>query len=184
MTYNLGGTTSVYRITKQSTEELAESDVIAELENADRAIRAETSRRYVLDKQVATFIRQNGTVSQSYETYFEIKSGEVPTVYVNNVLQVEDTDYTYSDSVITFTGRSLLSRDVIQIYYIPSFFDDYANYLAAENLYSIGLIDTMNSTGKASYDSVGTKLNYYRRLLSSKPHVAGARDHRNNSGIF
>ena len=184
MTINLGGTADVYRITRQSSEELAEANIVAELANADRLIKAQTTRQYVFDRQFATFLRASGVVSQVYETYFEVKADAAPVVYVNSILMTATTDYTYSTSVITFTGKTISAGDVIEIYYVPAFFDDYANYIAAENIYSTGLIDTNNSIAKASYDSIKEKLREYKALLNYKPHVAKWKDHKHDYGIF
>jgi len=184
MVVTLGGTTAVYRITRRTTDEVAEADVVSELESAARTIVAQTTRQYMFDRQNATFLRASGVVSQVYETYFAIASAAVPVVYVNSILMVEDTDYTYTTSVITFTGQTISSGDVIEIYYQPDFFDDYANYIAAENMYSTALIDTSNAVGKASYDTIKEKIREYKALISYKPHVAKARDHKNSYGIF
>ena len=184
MAVTLGSTEAVYRITRRTAEEVAEVDVIAELESAARSIVAQTSRQYIFDRQFATFIRQTGTVSQSYETYFAIAETAVPVVYVNSILMVEDTDYTYANSVITFTGRSIGSGNVIEIYYQPDFFDDYASYIASENMYATALVDTSNAVGKASYDAIKEKIREYKALISYKPHVAKMRDHKNSYGFF
>jgi hypothetical protein len=184
MVITLGGTAAVYRITRRTAEEVAEADIVSELESAARSIVAQTTRQYIFDRQYATFLRETGVVSQVYETYFTIASSAVPVVYVNSILMVEDTDYTYTTSVITFTGKDIGSGNVIEIYYQPDFFDDYANYIAAENLYATALVDTSNAVGKASYDAIKEKIREYKSMISYKPHVAKARDHRGSYGIF
>lgn len=184
MAVTLGGTADVYRILRRSSDEIADADVVAELESAARTIVAQTSRRYMFDRQNATFIRETGLVSQVYETYFEIDSAASPVVYVNGVLMVVNTDYTYASSVITFTGTEIASGDVVEIYYQPDFFDDMANYIAAENIYMTALVDTSNSIAKAAYDTIKDKVREYKAMISYKPHVARAKDHRRTYGIF
>lgn len=180
----LGDENAVYRLVRRTSEELDKSYITAELQVAERMIKAETTRNYIADVLYAKFSRQTGSAIQTYETYFDIDQGTNPKVYVNDVLKTLNTDYTFADSVVTFTGTTINSGDVITIYYKPDFFDDYANFIAAQRIIGGSLVDTNNAVAMGQVEFISDQIKFYRKLIASKPYVARARDHKNAYGIF
>jgi hypothetical protein len=91
------------------------------------------------------------------------------------------TDYTVDTtaSTITFTSSvDVNGGDMIGIFYIPDFFDDYANYLAAQKMVSTSVIDMPETSSESSgVGSINKQIETYEKLLKSKPYVASFRDH-------
>jgi len=174
----LGSVNAVLAILGRSENEISESEVQARLAEADRKIRSRHNNKYSVDKFYAVGI------SKSYSLFFTPKTGASLSVYVRGTLATLTTDYTVSGGDITFTSSfPLYSGDLIVVFYTPDFFDDYANYIAAERIYSVALVDTTSAVGKAVYDSIKDTVREYERLAMSKPHVAGVLDHREDGGI-
>jgi hypothetical protein len=185
MALTIGSVDRVFEILGRSKEQLDEAEVTMRLEEADRKIKARHFNKYMADVIYAGYIRASGTVCKVYDTYFPVKSDTTPEVYVNGVLATATADYNISGSVVTFSASyNLVSGDKITIYYIPEFFDDYANYMAAERLFSVSLLDTNNAVGKAVYDTIKETVRDYEIMAASKPHVSRTVDHREEYGYL
>jgi len=122
MVITIGSVERVYELLGRSREQLDEASVTMRLEEAERFIKARHGNKFYEEATFATTIPSTGASNKSYNTYFPVKSGTEPTVYVNGVLRVKTTDYSYSDSVLTFSSTmNLLSGDKIAFEYIPAF---------------------------------------------------------------
>jgi hypothetical protein len=173
----LGSVAGVLSILGRSENELSESEVEARLAEAERKIRNRHNNKFSIDKFYAV------ARSKTYSLFFTPKTGASVQVYVSGLL-VDSNNYTVTNGDITFAGSfSLYSGDLIVVYYTPDFYDDYANYIAAERIYAVSLVDTTSAVGKAVYDSIKDTVREYERLAMSKPHVAGVLDHREDGGI-
>lgn len=178
MVINLGTTADVYRITGRSTQEVDDDSVVAFLQEADRIIQNQTSPQYMQDVFYANVIGNTGAANLVYSTYFPIQTGSSPSVYVDGVLKTESTDYTITDSTITFTSSSDVHyKAKIVIYYIPAFFDDYANYLASQRLFMTSLLDTDNAVAQTSLQNIQNVINMYVRTIASRPIIGRYTDH-------
>jgi hypothetical protein len=185
MVINLGTTADVRRITGISSNELSDADVVKFLEEADIKIRARHYQKYMLDLFYVVAQTSNGQTSLVYELYFNQKSGTNPVVYVNGALQTLTTDYTFNGNVITFTGHAnLCVGDRINIFYTPEFFDMYANYLAADRIYSLSILDANNTIMLQNRQSTKEQVVEFEKMISRKPHVAMAVDHFEDYNIW
>jgi hypothetical protein len=168
---NLGSVLGVRRIIGRSSEEVSDTEIEHFLNEADRKIRARNNNKYMVD----TFYSTNST---EYPLYFPAKEGTTPDVYVNGVKQVENVNYEYSNSVITFLSQSSIHPNSrVAFFYTPEFFDDYANYLASERIYSVSLLDTNNAVSKGIYDTIKDNVMTYEKMCL-RPYVAGYVEHK------
>jgi hypothetical protein len=185
MVINLGSTAEVYSILGRTEESLTSDEIESKLNEADRLIRSKTHTKYSVDKFYAASVGATGASLKSYDLFFTPKVGSTPTVYVNGVLATLSTDYTITGSTLLFTSAFTLNKgDQVVVYYIPDFFDDYANYSAAERLFSTSLVDTNNAVGVATYDKIKERVEDYAKLAASKPYVARLLDHKEDHGIY
>ena len=183
MTINLGSTPNVYRILNSTTQNIAEADVIARLQEADRKIRARHFNHYMEDQLFATSQGRNGTIRRSYELYFPVKQGTTPKVFILGQ-ELTASDYTITDNYLTISSTAVLNYgDQIVVHYTPDFFDDYANYMAAMRIIDSGMIDAGSSVATIQIrDNVKQNLTEYERLLAKKPFVGRFRDHNDSFG--
>lgn len=185
MAINLGNTAAVYRITNQSVETIDDASVEAYLQEADRLIQTQTSPQYMQDTYFANVIQKTGLPNLSYNTFFPIKVGTTITVYVDGVLKTDTVDYNVSGSTVTFTDSSgVYIKSKIIFYYTPEFFDDYANYLAAQRLQASSLINTDNAVAQANYDNIKAIVVSYTRTVMNRPILAKFSDHAEGYGVF
>jgi hypothetical protein len=185
MTTSIGTTGQVYAILGRTTNDVAEIDVLAKLQEAERLIQSQHSVAFFTETFYTQVYGRTRQTLRNYKLYFPIKSGQTPTVFVNGVQAVVTTDFTFSANTVVFVSDFLLNPgDRISFQYIPAFFDDYANYLAAMSLYSIGMVDTTAGVSKAIYDELRVRVTEYKQLANSYPHIARMTDHRQQWGIW
>lgn len=182
---NLGSTAEVRRITGINSDQLSDSEIIAYLDQAERRIKARHYRKYMQDMFYANSVGASGAVNRSYETYFPVKSSTDIEVYINGVLQVENTHYIQTDSIITFDSNTNLHHgDVIHFFYQPDFYDDYASYLAAKRIFSMAVIDSNNEIVQANLQNYTEAIAEFEKMIAKKPHCARFVDHAEDYGIF
>ncbi len=169
---SIGSVEGVLRILGRSSEEVNTVEVSKFLDEAELKIKARHNKDFMKDE----FIVKN-TRSLTYNLYFPAKENTVPKVYVKGLLKTEDVDYTYSDSVITFISGKINLYDKVVVYYIPEYFDDYANYLASERMYSVSLLDTENAVSKAIYDTIKENVKIYEGM-TFEPNLSTFVDHK------
>lgn len=186
---DLGSANAVRRILGKTTDDLKDSEINPYLNEADRKLKSKYSVSYMVDKIWATSIAQSGNVKREYTTYFDMKdSDSAVRVYRNGVLLTQTTEYTItaSSSLITIAGTvTLADGNVIEIYYIPSFFDDFANYMASKRIMDTSLVDVPNSAqGTSIYQNLKEELTEYDEMVLKKPFVAKFRDHRETNSVW
>jgi len=174
----LGNVNGVRRILGASSLELAQSEVEAYLEEADRKIRARHFSKYMNDMFYANSVSKTGVVNRTYETYFPIKEDSDVQVFVSGQLAQDPSDYSIVNGVITFVDSFDIGRgEQIIIRYIPEFFDDYANYMAGLRMYMTSVIDANTAVAQTNIANIKETLKEYERMIASKPHMVRARDH-------
>jgi len=187
---DLGTVGAVRRILNKTSDELDDDTINGFLNEANRKLKSKYFKNYMLDKQFITTIANTGSLNRIFETYFEIKTDTESNVkvYYNGSLLTQDTNYTLdiSTSLITLdSDYSIASGGVVSIFYIPSFFEDYANYMAAKRIIDRNLIDLpTNANGQAIYSNIKETLNEYAEMVLNKPHTATYRDHPERDGIW
>lgn len=186
---DLGGANAVRRILGKSDSDLVDADVIPYLNEASRKLKSKYFVWYMADKFFATSIAQSGVVNRAYTTYFEMKDSDSNVkVFRNGVELTQTTDYTISStaSEITIGGDvELFNGDQIVFYYIPSFFDDFANWMAAKRIMDTSLVDIPGSAqGTSIYTNIKEELLEYDEMVRNKPQVAKFRDHRETATIW
>lgn len=177
----LGSLDGVMRIIGRSSEEISSAEITHYLGEADRKLKARYSKDYWFESYNVLF-KRNGTPLMDYSLYFPIKDSTFPIVKINGVVQTIGTDYTFSDSVVSFIA-TLSSGDRISLSYIPDFFDDFANYLASERIYSTSLLDTNNAVSKSIFDTIKSQVKEYEKM-AFLPLVATFVDHKEDGNIW
>lgn len=185
MALNLGSTADVRRITGVSSNQVVDDDVVKYLEEADRLIRAEHFQQYMSDVFFANPIRATGNTNKVYQLFFPIKAGSTPSVIVNGVTLALTTDYTIAGNIITFTSSyNLYVGDRVVVYYTPEFFDDYANWIAADRLFSNAILDSSNGALLQNKQYIKDNVLTYRKMAMSKPHMAASVDHYETGNLW
>lgn len=186
MATDIGSATDVRRILGRDSDELIDSEVEPFINEAIRWIKATYYREYMLDRFYVTFNPNNGSVSRIYNTYFDIASDSATTIYVNANEKTATTDYTISGNTITFTSSVTLSAgDKILVYYQPDFFDDFANYLAAQRILGRSSVDLPDGNARSGrMDFVNEQVEMYKKMIRNKPHVAEYREHAEDIQIY
>lgn len=189
MTTTLGSATEVRRILGRTSADLSDADAEAFLNQAIRKIQARYFTKWMRDKFYATVVNETGATNKVYSTYFKMKdSASDVSVYVNGVILTVTTDYTISASASTITissSFSLTPTDVINVYYLPEFYDDLANYMAAQLIFQQGMIDLQSGTVAAAiYQNIKDTVKEYEDMILRKPTIAKFRDHIEHEGIW
>jgi hypothetical protein len=186
---DLGSANGVRRILGKSNDDLTDTEINPELNVADRKLRSKYCVWYMVDKLWATSIAQTGNMKRKYTTYFGMKDADTAVkLYRNGVLLTQTTDYTIdaAASEITIDDTvTLADGDILEIYYIPDFFDDYANDLACKHIMDTSLVDIPNSAqGTSIYLNIKERITEYDEMVLKKPLVAFYRDHRETHAIW
>ena len=184
----IGSATGVREILGRTSDDLTDSEAESKINEAIRKIQARYWVEWMMDGFFATTVRETGSTNRVYSTYFKMKDANDVIVYRNGVLLTVTTDYTVdaTTSKITFTSNiNLNDGDKVNIFYLPEFFDDLANYMAADRLMRTTLICIPNGTQAVSIkDGIKETLSEYERMIAVKPHVAFIRDHREGASIW
>ena len=186
----LGSATAVRRILNKTEASLDDDTVNAFIEEAARKLRGKYFSKYMLDKDKATSIQATGAVNRVYETYFTLKPDTTGNtyVYINGVLKTVTSDYTIDFDASTITINSDVTfnhSDDVGIFYIPEFFDDFANYIAAKRIVDRGLVDLPQGTqGGFIYNNIRFTVKEYEDMVKMKPYVGSFVDHREDGGIY
>jgi hypothetical protein len=189
LTSDLGSPTAVRRILGKESTDLTDAEVTPYLNEACRKLKTKYGPYYMVDKIWAVTTPQTGSVKRDYTTYFDMKHASVATkVYRNGALLTQTTDYTITptDSLITIAdGVTLNDGDVIELYYIPSMYDDYANYIAAKRIMDTSLVDIPGSAqGTSIYQNLKENLAEYDDMIIRKPHVGIFMDHKETEAVW
>lgn len=189
MATTLGSASGVRRIIGKDITSLSDPDAEAYLNEAVRKIQAKYYNGFMCDKWHVGSIMNTGAANRVYETYFPIKTGTEANVkvYVRDVILTQTTDYTLSisDSTITLNNSYALSHsDPVHIFYIPAFFDDYANYMAAKRIVDTGMVDMANASASPIYNNIRFTLQEYEQMVARKPHVAKFKDHEETESVW
>jgi hypothetical protein len=177
MTSVIGQAEEVRRILGRSEEELMTDVIEKYLAEADRWIRSKHNQQYFVDKFYAVPVGYAGGIMRTYTLFFNPDANYAIHVYVNGV-ELISTQYGIVDGILTINASvGLYHRDQIVLTYLPDFYHDYANYVAASKLYATALVDTSNSIAKAAYDEIKRQVTDYQRMANSRPVVCSFIDH-------
>lgn len=189
MATDLGSADGVRRILGKNSQDITTNEAEAFLNEAIRKLKSKYYTNYMEDKVYANTIIDTGAVNRVYGTYFTMKDSDSDVaVYVNGVALTQTTQYTIDASASEITildDVTLNDGDIINIYYIPIFFDDYVNYMAAQKLMMTSLVDIPLSAQATSINtSIKEEIQEFHQMVMSKPEMVRVRDHRETGSIF
>jgi hypothetical protein len=190
MTTSYGSAGRVLSLLGLTTDDLTIADAEVYVNEAIRDIKSQTYEQGMLDTFFATSIQNSGATNRVYNTYYPIKDDSQASllVYVRGVLLTQNTEYTYdlaASEITISTSVSLDAYDTISIYYIPSFFDDYANILACMFITETKLVNlSASNSGDTIYTRLEKRVERFKSMIKNKPRLARFKDHLEEGGVW